>query len=160
MIFFCMICMTYGKVYHGMSMQMTTEGTGIYYKQLRSISNITQLTGDAGIRLKNIKQKIDMFGIINEYQTVIDVIVGYRYEYFSVKAEGGIKPIIILGTGGMAKIKSFSKVNMIGPWMIQYILGLGVQFYNGRILNEITIKYIQSKITKGQAAFQLAFYWK
>ena len=108
----------------------------------------------------NIKQKIDMFGIVNQYQTVIDLIVGYRYEYFSVKAERGIKPIIILGTGGMAKIKSFSKVNMIGPWMIQYILGLGVQFYNGRILNEITLKYIQSKMTKGQAAFQLAFYWK
>ena len=101
-----------------------------------------------------------MFGIVNEYQTVIDLIVGYRYEYYSGKAEGGFKPIIILGTGGMGEIKSFSKVNMIGPWMIQYILGLGVQFYNGRILNEITLKYIQSKITKGQVAFQLAFYWK
>ena len=57
MIFFCMICMTYGKVYHGMSMQMTTDGTGIYYKQLRSFSNITQITGDAGFRLNNIMQK-------------------------------------------------------------------------------------------------------
>ena len=160
MIFFCMICMTYGKVYHGMSMQMTTEGTGIYYKQLRSISNITQLTSDAGIRLKNIKQKIDMFGIVNEYQTVIDVIVGYRYEFFSDKTDGGFRPIFIAGTGGMAEIKSFSQINVIGLWMIQYMLGLGVQFYNGMILNEITLKYVRSKLTKGQAAFQLAFYWK
>ena len=62
--------------------------------------------------------------------------------------------------GGMSDVKSFAKENISGNWMIKYMLGCGVHFYNRRILNEIALKFTHSAAIEGHASFQLAFYWK
>ena len=65
-----MICFSFGKLYHGMGMQMTTDGIGAYYKQLWSLSQHSQFIGDAGVHFDKSQQKIDMFGYNNNCSSV------------------------------------------------------------------------------------------
>ena len=156
----CMVCLSFGNIYHGMGMQMTTDGTGVYYKQLRSLNVNSHLIGDVGLHFNNSQMKIDIFGYDNNFQnTFLDLTVGYRYELFNDQLIGPFRPIFIMGSGGISDLKSFSKDNIVGIWMIKYMLGLGVQFYNRRILNEYILKIIYSESMQSHAAFQLAFYW-
>jgi hypothetical protein len=156
-----MVCLGFGKLFHGMGMQMTTDGAGVYYKQLRSLNVNSQLIGDVGLHFDNSKPQIDIFGYDNNFQnTFLDIAVGYRYELFKDQLIGPIRPIFIMGTGGMSDLKSFSKDNIGGIWMINYMLGLGVQFYNRMILNEFILKFSHTKAMQSHVAFQLAFYWK
>ena len=145
----------------GIGMEMTEDGTGLYYKQLWSLDDISHLTGDVGIHFDNSKPKIDMFGYNNNYQTrMINFIVGYRHQLFIDKLIGPFRPLFILGIGGMSDLKSFSNDNIAGVWMIKYLLGVGVQFYRGRFMNEINIKYTYSEPIASHAALQIVFYWK
>ncbi len=156
----CMVCLGFGKLYHGMGMQMTTGGAGVYYKQLRSLNINSQLIGDVGLHFDNSQPKIDMLGYDNNFQnTFLELTVGYRYELLKDQLIGPFRPIFIVATGGISDLKSFSKDNIVGIWMIKYMLGLGVQFYNRRILNEFILKFSHRKDNQSQVAFQLAFYW-
>ena len=156
----CMVCLGFGKLYHGMGMQMTADGTGLYYKQLRSLHVNSQLISDAGLHFDNSQPKIDIFGYDNNFQnTFLDFSVGYRHELLIDQILGPFRPIFIVGTGGMSDLKSFRKDNVVGIWMIKYMLGLGVQFYNRRILNEFILKFSHTEAMQSQVAFQLAFYW-
>ena len=157
----CMVCLGFGKLYNGMGMQMTTDGAGVYYKQLRSLDVNSQLIVDVGVHFDNSQPKIDMFGYDNNFQnTFLDLTAGYRYELLKENLIGPFRPIFIVGIGGMSDLKSFSKDNIIGKWMIKYLLGLGVQFYNRRILNEFILKFSHSEAMQNHVAFQLGFYWK
>ena len=156
----CMVCLGFGKLYQGMGMQMTTDGAGVYYKQLRSLNINSQLIGDVGLHFDNSQPKIDMLGYDNNFQnTFLELTVGYRYELLTDQLIGPFRPIFIVATGGMSDLKSFSKDNIVGIWMIKYMLGLGVQFYNRRILNEFMMKYSHSEAMQNHVAFQLSFYW-
>jgi len=156
----CMVCLGFGKLYNGMGMQMTTDGAGVYYKQLRSLDVNSQLIVDVGVHFDNSQPKIDMFGYDNNFQnTFLDLTAGYRYELLKENLIGPFRPIFIVGIGGMSDLKSFSKDNIIGIWMIKYMLGLGVQFYNRRILNEFILKFRHSEAMQSHIAFQLGFYW-
>ena len=156
----CMVCLGFGKIYHGMGMQMTSDGTGVYYKQLRSLNVNSQLIRGVGLHFDNSQPKIDIFGYDNNFQnTFLDLTVGYRYEFFKDQLIGPFRPIFIIGTGCMSDLKSFSKDNIVGIWRIKYMFGLGVQFYNRRILNEFILKFSHTEAMQSQVAFQLAFYW-
>ena len=157
----CMVCLGFGKLYQGMGMQMTTDGAGVYYKQLRSLNINSQLIGDVGLHFDNSQPKIDMFGYDNDFQnTFLELTVGYRYELLKDQLIGPFRPIFIVATGGMSDLKSFSKDNIVGIWMIHYMMGLGVQFYNRRILNEFILKFSHSEAMQSHVAFQLGIYWK
>ena len=157
----CLVCLGFGKLYHGMGMQMTTGGAGVYYKQLRSLHVNSQLIGDVGLHFDNSQPKIDIFGYDNNFQnTFLDITVGYRYELLKDQIIGPFRPMLIMGTGGMSDLKSFLKDNVVGTWMIKYMLGLGIQFYNRRILNEFILKFSHSEAMQSHVAFQLGFYWK
>ena len=91
---------------------------------------------------------------------MLDLTTGYRSELFQKELSGSFRPIFIFGAGGISEIKSFSKDNIAGIWFIKYMIGLGVQFYNGIILNEIDFKLIHTKAIQGHASFELSFYWK
>ena len=111
----CMISLSFGKLYHGMGMQMTTDGAGVYYKQLRSLDVNSQLIVDVGVHFDNSQPKIDMFGYDNNFQnTFLDLTAGYRYELLKENLIGPFRPIFIVGIGGMSDLKSFSKDNIIG----------------------------------------------
>ena len=60
----------------------------------------------------------------------------------------------------MANINSISGIDNLGNWKLLYAIGAGFQFYNGRILNELTLKYNQNPFIEGNVVFQLAVYWK
>ena len=101
------------------------------------------------------------FGYDNNFQnTFLDLTAGYRHELLIDRPIGPFRPIFIVGTGGMSDLKSFSKDNIIGIWMIKYMLGLGIQFYNRRILNEFILKFSHSEAIQSHVAFQLGIYWK
>ena len=156
-----MINFGFGKLYHGMGLQMTNDGAGVYYKQLWSLTENSQITSDYGLHFNNSQMKIDIFGYDNNFQnTFLDLTVGYRYELFNDQLIGPFRPIFIMGSGGISDLKSFSKDNIVGIWMIKYMLGLGVQFYNRRILNEFILKFNHSEAMQSYIEFQLAFYWK
>ena len=156
-----MVCLGFGKLYQGMGMQMTTDGAGVYYKQLRSLNINSQLIGDVGLHFDNSQPKIDMLGYDNNFQnTFLELTVGYRYELLKDQLIGPFRPIFIVATGGMSDLKSFSKDNIVGIWMIHYMMGLGVQFYNRRILNEFILKFSHSEAMQSHVAFQLGIYWK
>ena len=113
-----------------------------------------------GLHFDNSQPKIDIFGYDNNFQkTFLDFTVGYRYELFNDHLIGPFRPIFIMGSGGISDLKSFSKDNIVGIWMIKYMLGLGVQFYNRRILNEFILKFSHSGAMQSHVAFQLGFYW-
>ena len=156
----CVVCLGFGNIYYGMGMQMTADGAGVYYKQLWSLNINSLLIGDVGLHFDNSQPKIDIFGYDNNFQkTFLDFTVGYRYEFFRDQLIGPFRPIFIMGTGGMSDLESFSKDNIVGIWMIKYMLGLGVQFYNRRILNEFILKFSHSGAMESHVAFQLGFYW-
>ena len=69
LIYLCMISLSFGKLNHGIGIQMTTDGVGAYYKQLWPLSNYTKLIGDAGIHFENSQPSIDMFGYNYNYQS-------------------------------------------------------------------------------------------
>ena len=144
-----------------MGIQMTIEGSGFYYKQLWSLTNNSQLLGDIGIHIANHHPDMDMLGFNkNNKDLILDYSTGYRHELFMNQSVGPFRPLFIMGIGGMSDIKSFSMENIYGMCMIKYMLGLGLYFYNRRILNELSLQFIHSNAIKGHAAFQFAMYWK
>jgi hypothetical protein len=113
-----------------------------------------------GVHFDNSQPKIDMFGYDNNFQnTFLDLTAGYRYELLIENLIGPFRPFFIVGSGGMSDLQSFSKGNIGGIWMIKYMVGLGVQFYNRRILNEFILKFRHSEAMQSHIAFQLGFYW-
>ena len=154
-------CLCFGKLYHGMGVQMTLEGTGVYYKQLWSLNEYSQFTGDAGFRFNSSQYQTDIFGMYNNYHSImLDLTTGYRYELFSDQPIGVFRPIIIVGAGGISDLKSFSKKHIAGIWMIKYMLGTGIQFYNRNNMNQLSLHFTHSQAIKSNVVFQLAFYWK
>ena len=144
-----------------MGMQMTIEGSGFYYKQLWSLTDNSQILGDIGIHIVNNHPHIDMFQFKKKNEDIIlDYSTGYRHELFIDKLVGPFRPVFIIGIGGMSDIKSFSMENIYGMCMIKYMLGLGLYFYNRRILNELSLQFIHSNAINGHVAFQFAMYWK
>ena len=156
-----MVYPVFGKFYHGMGMQMTTDGAGIYYKRLCLLNNNSQFIGDAGLHFSNSQPRILVYGYDNNYQDKkMDLTAGFRHELYSNKIRGNFRPIFIIGVGGMSDINSFTNDNIVGIWMIKYMVGAGFYFYNRRIMNEISLLITHSEAIEDNAAFQLAFYWK
>ena len=144
-----------------MGIQMTSDGTGIYYKQLRSLSNSSQIIFDMGLHFDNSQLRLNNYSYDRNYQSImLDLTAGYRNELFPDKLAGSFRPLLFFGSGGILDLYSLTKDNIAGTWMIKYMLGIGLNFYNRNILNEISLKYIHSKAIKGHAAFQISFYWK
>ena len=144
-----------------MGIQMTNEGSGFYYKQLWSLTDNSQILGDIGIHIVNHDSYMNMLGFYeNNKDLILDCSTGYRHELFMNQLAGPFRPLFITGIGGMSDIKSFSMDNIYGMCMIKYMFGLGLYFYNRRIMNELSLQYIHSNAIKGHAAFQFSMYWK
>ena len=157
----CMVCLVFGKLYHGMGMQMTIDGVGVYYKQMQIFNVNSQFIGDVGLHFDKSQHKIDIFNYDNNFQnTFLDITAGYQNELLKDQLIGPFRPIFIAGVGGMSDLKSFSKNNIVGIWMIKYMLGLGIQFYNSRLLHEFTLKFSNSEAMQRHVALQLGIYWK
>ena len=89
-----------------------------------------------------------------------NISTGYHHQLFKELIAGVFRPVIILQGGGAADMHAFSWQDIIGDWKIIYAAGAGIQFYNGRKLNEILFKINRNTSTEWNMAFQLAVYWK
>ena len=112
-LFLCIFQFGFAKIYNGIGMQMTKNGTGVYYKQLCSLTEVSQFTASSGLHFDNTRQKTGILGLDNNYQSImLDLTTGYRSELFQKELSGSFRPIFIFGAGGISEIKSFSKDNI------------------------------------------------
>ena len=151
----------FGKIFQGVGMQMTNNGTGVYYKPYIPLNSNSQVIGDIGFHFDNSIKSTSFIRAENKNQSVfLNMSAGYRYELLKEMIAGVFRPIIILQCGGGAPMDSFSWQNIIGDWIIIYTTGIGFQFNNGRNLNEILLKINGNTSTEWSMALQLATYWK
>ena len=154
--------MLFSDNFHGMGMQMTSNGTGIYYKPGIEWRKNTQILGDIGVHIINYGQSVNRFGLINGSSSIyLDLSVDLKQELFRTMIVGVFKPVIIIQAGSIADLSTISGINNLGNWRTKYAFGTGIQFYNGRILNELILKFNENPfVDDGKMAFQLAMYWK
>ena len=140
---------------------MTSDGTGVYYKPGFELKQYSKLVGAFGIHLNNNYQAVSLFNIENNNRSIfIDLSGEIQQEIIKELIVGAFNPIIFIQGGCIADINSIFIINNFGNWKLNYAIGAGFQFYNGRILNELTLKYNQNPFIEGNVAFQLAVYWK
>ena len=151
----------FSKISHGAGLQMTNNGTGLYYKPGIALNTDSQVIGDIGFHFDNSIQSASIIGFNNDKRSVLlNMSAGYRRELLKQMLAGVFRPVIILQGGGADDIYSFSWQDIIGDWIIIYAAGAGFQFYNGKNLNEILLKINQNTSSGWSMAFQLAVYWK
>ena len=151
----------FAEIFHGIGMQMTNNGTGVYYKPGMSVSTDSQIIGDIGFQLDTRMQLASMFTVENKNRSIfLNTSIGYQRKLLKKMIAGVFRPVIIIQGGGSADISSFSGKDNTGNWMIIYAAGIGFQFYNRKILNELMLKINRNIFTEESMAFQLAMYWK
>ena len=154
--------MLFSDNFHGMGIQMTSNGTGIYYKPGIEWRKNTQILGDIGVHFSNHGQSASGFGLVNGNSSIyLDLSAVLKQELFRTMIAGVFKPVIIIEVGDIADLNTISGINNLGNWKTKYAFGTGIQFYNGRILNELILKFNNNPfVDVGNMAFQLAIYWK
>ena len=90
----------------------------------------------------------------------LDLSAEFKQELLQEMIAGAFRPVITVQGGSITDVSSMTGIDNLGNWKLKYAVGAGFQFYNLRILNELTMKYNQNLFTKGNMAFQLAMYWK
>ncbi len=149
------------NIFHGAALQMTSDGTGVYYKPGINFKQHSKLMGVLGIHLNNKFQNMSGFEAENRNRSIyLDLSAEFKQELLQEMIAGAFRPVITIQGGSIADVSSIKGIDNLGNWKIKYSVGAGVQFYNLRILNELTLKYNQNPFTKGTMAFQLAMYWK
>ena len=150
--------MLFSDNFHGMGIQMTSNGAGIYYKPGIELRKDAQILGDMGVHFSNYGQSVLANGNSSIY---LDLSAVLKQELFRTMIAGVFKPVIIIQGGSIADLSTISGINNLGNWRTKYAFGTGIQFYNGRILNELILKFNNNPfVNDGNMAFQLAMYWK
>ena len=154
--------MLFSDNYHGIGIQMTSTGTGIYYKPGIEWRKNIQILGNIGVHFSNHGQSASGFGLVNGNSSIyLDLSAVLKQELFRTMIAGVFKPVIIIQGGSIADLSTISGINNLGNWRMKYAFGTGIQFYNGRILNELILKFNKNPfVDDGNMAFQLAMYWK
>ena len=141
-------------------MQMKNNGTGIYYKPGLPLTQNSQIMSDIGLHFDSPASTMGYYGYSYKYRSIVmELLTGYRKELFNASIAGIFSPVFILQAGSSVELNRLSLRNM-GHWMFIYVAGTGVQFYNGRILNEMLLKVNQLISEERSISFQLSIYWK
>jgi len=149
------------NIFHGVALQMTSDGTGVYYKPGINFKQHSKLMGVMGIHLDNKFQNVSKFEVENRNNIVyLDLSAEFKQELLQKLIAGAFRPVITIQSGSIADVSSITGIENFGNWKMKYAVGAGFQFYNLRILNELILKYNQNPFTKGNMAFQLAMYWE
>ena len=149
------------NIFHGIALQMTSNGTGIYYKPGIKFKQNSKLMVALGIHLDNKYQNMSRVDVGNRNRSIyLDLSAEFKQELLQEMIAGAFRPVITIQGGSIADVRSISGTDNLGNWKWEYAIGAGFQFYNVRTLNELTLKYNQNPFTKGNIAFQLAMYWE
>ena len=148
------------KIFHGAGMQMKNNGTGIYYKPGFTLTKNLQIISDLGLHFDSPARVIGSYGSSYKYRSIfMELLTGYRKELFNASIVGIFRPLLTLQAGSSVELNKLS-LNNTGHWVFIYVIGTGVQFYNGRILNEMLLKVNQLISKERNISFQLSIYWK
>ncbi len=148
------------KIFHGAGMQMKNNGTGIYYRSGVPLTQNSQIISDIGLHFDMTTRAIGYYDASYKYRSIfMELLTGYRKELFNANIVGTFRPLLTLQAGSSVELNKLS-LNNLGHWMFIYAVGTGVQFYNGRILNEMLLKVNQLLSEERSISFQLSVYWK
>jgi len=151
---------SFSEIFHGAGMEMKDNGSGIYYRSGLPLTQNSQLISDIGLHFDTPASSSGYFDSNYKLRYIfMELLTGYRKELFNTSIVGAFRPLITLQAGSSVELNTLS-LNNIGSWMFIYVLGSGVQFYNGRILNEMLVKVHQVISKERSIAFQLSIYWK
>ncbi len=141
-------------------MQMKNNGTGIYYIPGMPLTQNSQIICDIGLHFDTPARVMSYYDSSYQYRSIfMELLTGYRKELFNASIVGTFRPLLILQAGSSVELNKLS-LNNLGHWMFIYAVGTGVQFYNGRILNEMLLKVNQLLSEERSVSFQLSVYWK
>ena len=89
-------------------MQITNNGTGVYYKPGIPLNDDLQVLADIGIHFDNSQQSLSIFGSENKYRSIFfDIAAGIRCEFFK---ENNCRN---LSTGYHIAIRQFSRYEFL-----------------------------------------------
>jgi len=149
------------NIFHGIALQMTSDGTGFYYKPGIKLKQHSKMLGTFGIHLINNFTNMNGFEVNNRNRSIyLDLSAELKQELLQEMIAGAFRPVITFQGGSIGDIDTISGKDNLGNWKLKYAIGAGFQFYNVRTLNELTLKYKHNPFTKGNMAFQLAMYWE
>tara|TARA_B100000959_G_C14559644_1_gene451153 strand:- start:78 stop:551 length:474 start_codon:yes stop_codon:yes gene_type:complete len=148
------------KIFHGAGMQMKNNGTGIYYRSGVPLTQNLQIISDIGLHFDTPTRAIGYYDASYKYRSIfMELLTGYRKELFNASIVGTFRPLLTFQVGSSVELNKIS-LNNLGHWMNIYAVGTGVQFYNGRILNEMLLKVNQLISEERSISFQFTVYWK
>ena len=139
---------------------MTNNGTGMYYKSGLPLDHNSQIIADFGFHFNSLAKTINNEGTKYNNRTIyMELFGGYRKEYLKTSIAGIFHPILSFQGGSSMKINQLLwKKNRDSIFI--YVFGIGFQFYNGRILNEMLLKFNKKLVEGNFISFQLSIYWK
>ena len=150
----------FGKIFHGVGMQMANNGTGLYYKSGWILNYNTQIIADIGFHLNSASQTSTYDGYSKQIKfELLEISGGFRRELLKESIAGSFRPVLIFQGGSAVKLNNIFWNNKAN-WMFIYVASTGFQFYNDSILNEILLKFNQILSKERNISFQLSIYWK
>ena len=148
------------EIFHGMGIQMTNNGTGVYYKPGLELNKFSQIVSDIGFHFDTPFRIMNYHGSNYQNRSIsMLLLTGYRRELLKDNIVGTFHPVLSFQGGSCLEINKLSWNNISGSIFI-YTLGIGFQFYNVRVLNEILFKINQLLSEERTLSFQLSIYWK
>jgi len=150
LIIFLLIGTAISNNFHGAALQMTSDGTGVYYKPGINLKQHSNLMGVLGIHLNNKFQNVSRFEVGNRNRSIyLDLSAEFKQELLQEMIAGAFRPVITIQGGSIADVSSITGIENLGNWEMKYAVGAGFQFYNLRILNELTLNMIKIHLPKG-----------
>ena len=126
--------MLFSDNFHGMGMQMTSNGTGIYYKPGIAWKKNTQLLVDIGAHFSSRAQSVNRFGLMKGNSSIyLDLAAVLKQELIRKMLAGVFKPVFIIQGGSIADTNTIRGINNLGDWNM--IFAFGNIFFHKRNYN-------------------------
>jgi hypothetical protein len=88
------------NIYHGVALQMTSDGTGVYYKPGINFKQHSKLMGVLGIHLDNKFQNVSNFMVENRNRSIyLDLSGEFKQELLQEMIAGSFRPVITIQGG-------------------------------------------------------------
>ncbi len=158
-LYLVLIGAIFAHVDHGASLQVTSGGTSIDYKQLVAYNEKIDIFTESGFHLQNNLQRLSLYGIRNGFQNLyLETSIGLKFKLFQQLLAGAFSPVLSIASGIDFDIDPNLRPRQWHYNSLFGDIGMGFQFYNGRLLNEILLKYYPWNIR--ELSLQLSVYWK
>ena len=95
------------NIFHGAALQLTSDGTGVYYKHGINFKQNSKLMGVLGIHLDNKFQNVSIFEVENRNRSIyLDLSAEFKQELLQEMIAGAFSPVITIQGGSIADVSS------------------------------------------------------